>query len=54
MNERKSKTRLRYYLLALLCVSVLIAPASAMASPPAAPPGQGPWWEVTPEPAMPA
>jgi hypothetical protein len=53
MNERKSKTRLRY-LLALLCVSVLIAPASALASPPAAPPGQGPWWEVTPEPENPS
>ena len=43
------KHKIRCYFLAILCITMLIAPASVMASPPVAPPGQGPWWEVVPE-----
>jgi len=48
------KRKIRYYFLAILCVTMMIAPASVMASPPAAPPSQGPWWEVEPEPENPS
>jgi len=54
MNEKKSGSRVRYYFLAVICIAVLIAPAGAMASPPAAPPSQGPWWEVEPEEEIPS
>ncbi len=43
------KRKIRYYFLAILCVTMMIAPASVMASPPASPPSQGPWWDVVPE-----
>jgi len=43
------KHKIRGYFLAILCIAMLIAPASVMASPPAAPPSQGPWWDVVPE-----
>jgi hypothetical protein len=43
------KHKIRGYFLAILCIVMLIAPASVMASPPAAPPSQGPWWDVEPE-----
>jgi hypothetical protein len=54
MIAKRFKTQMRYYFLAILCITMLIAPASVMASPPAVPPSQGPWWEVTPEPENPS
>jgi hypothetical protein len=43
------KRKIRYYFVAILCVTMMIGPASVMASPPASPPSQGPWWDVVPE-----
>jgi hypothetical protein len=48
MIKKGFKTPMRYYFLAILCVTMLIAPASVMASPPT-PPSRGPWWDVEPE-----
>jgi hypothetical protein len=39
---------MRYYLMAIVCVSLLVFPIGALASP-AQPKGSGPWWEVVPE-----
>ena len=49
MIKKSFRTQIRYYFLAILCVTILIVPASVMASPPASPPSQGPWWDVEPE-----
>lgn len=49
MIAKRFKMQMRYYFLAILCLTMLIAPASVMASPPTAPPTQGPWWETVPE-----
>jgi hypothetical protein len=54
MIAKRFKMQMRYYFLAILCLTMLIAPASVMAGPPTAPPTQGPWWEVTPEPENPS
>ena len=49
MIEKRFGMQIRYYFLAILFVAMLITPAGAMASPLAAPPSQGPWWDVVPE-----
>jgi hypothetical protein len=55
MIKKRFGTQIRYYFLAILCVAILIVPASVMASPPAVPPSQGgPWWDVEPEPENPS
>ena len=54
MIKKRFRTQIRYCFLAILCVAMLIVPASVMASPPASPPSQGPWWEVVPEPEVPS
>ena len=47
MNIRR-KTRMRYYLMAVVCVTLLVVPISALASP-AQQQGSGNWWDVVPE-----
>ncbi|NIN68991.1 MAG: hypothetical protein GTO63_30750 [Anaerolineae bacterium] len=54
MSRTRSKARIRYYVLAILCVAMLIAPGSVMARPLAAPPTEGPWWETVPEAEVPS
>ena len=49
----RSRTRMRYYLMAIVCVSLLVFPIGALASS-AQPKGSGPWWEVVPEEANPS
>ncbi len=46
--KTKSKTHLRFYIMALLCASLLVIPIGALASP-AQLQGSGPWWDVVPE-----
>ena len=45
---KKGKTRTRYYLAAIVCISLLVFPIGALASPVQSQ-GSGPWWEVVPE-----
>jgi hypothetical protein len=50
MKERRFKMQVRYWFLAILCVAILIAPASVGATPLS----DGPWWDVEPEPENPS
>jgi hypothetical protein len=47
--DKGRKTRVRLLVAAILCLSILIAPAGAMAITPQALQDPGPWWEVQPE-----
>jgi hypothetical protein len=47
MNIRRKK-QMRFYLMALVCVTLLVIPIGVLASP-AQQQGSGPWWEVVPE-----
>ena len=47
MNIRRN-IRMRFYLMAIVCISLLVVPISALASP-AQQQGSGNWWEVVPE-----
>jgi hypothetical protein len=49
MKNKSLKMRLRFSVLAILCVLVLVAPASVLADPPSPPNRGGPWWDVEPE-----
>jgi len=44
----RRKKQIRYFLVVIICISLLVLPIGVLASP-AHPPGQGPWWEVVPE-----
>jgi murein tripeptide amidase MpaA len=48
MNTRL-KTRMRYFMAAMICVTFLIAPLGVMASPAEGSQNSGPWWDVEPE-----
>ncbi len=50
MSPRTWRKQPRRLFLVLLSLAIALAPASVVASPQAAPPSQGPWWIVTPEP----
>jgi hypothetical protein len=50
MKKRRFNTQVRYWLLAILCVAMLIAPASVGARPLS----DGPWWDVEPEAEVPS
>jgi hypothetical protein len=52
MSRKTSKRQLRWWLAAALSLAILLAPASATAI--AQNPGQGPWWDVVPEPEVPS
>ncbi len=54
MNRRTVEVKIRYYLIAILCITMLIAPTGVMARPLAAPLTGGPWWETTPEDEVPS
>jgi len=47
MNTRKKK-QMRFYIMALVCFSLLVLPIGVLASP-VQDEGSGPWWEVVPE-----
>jgi len=44
----RRKKQIRYFLVVIICISLLVLPIGVLASP-AQPQGQGPWWEVVPE-----
>jgi len=44
----RRKKQIRYFLVVIICISLLVLPIGVLASP-APPQGQGPWWEVVPE-----
>ena len=48
MNTRV-KTRIRYLIVAMICVIFLIAPFGVLASPAEGSQNSGPWWDVVPE-----
>ena len=43
-----------FYLVMIAGLLLALLPAAAFAGPVAAPPAQGPWWDVTPEPEVPS